>query len=106
MGIWRRFREMIQSPWLEVRYENAVMDLEKEARRALEFLGLSWEPQVLNYRDRLKEKAVSSPTYEAVSKPLYTSSIGRWKHYAKYFEPHLSVLQPSVNRPRARESNL
>src|SRR5882672_4814817 len=93
MGIWRRFREQIQSPWLEVRYEDAVMDLEKEARRALEFLGLSWEPQVLNYRDRLKDKAVSSPTYEAVSKPLYTSSIGRWKHYAKHFEPHLSMLQ-------------
>ena len=97
MGIWRRFREMIQSPWLEVRYEDTVLDLEKEARRALEFLGLPWEPQVLNYRERLKDKAVSSPTYEAVSKPLYTSSIGRWKHYAKYFEPHLAVLQPSAD---------
>jgi tetratricopeptide (TPR) repeat protein len=96
MGIWRRFREMIQSPWVEVRYEDAVTNLEKEARGALEFLGLPWEPQVLNYRDRLKDKVVSSPTYEAVSKPLYTSSIGRWKHYAKYFEPHLPVLQPSV----------
>jgi tetratricopeptide (TPR) repeat protein len=96
MGIWRRFREMISSPWLEVRYEDTVMDLEREARRALEFLGLPWEPQVLAYRERLKDKAVSSPTYEAVSRPLYTSSIGRWKHYAKFFEPHLAALQPSV----------
>ncbi len=96
MAIWRRFRELIASPWLEVRYEDAVRDLEREARRALEFLGLPWEPQVLDYRERLKDKAVSSPTYEAVSKPLYTTSIGRWKHYARHFEPFLPVLEPSV----------
>jgi hypothetical protein len=96
LGIWRRFRELIPSPWLELRYEDAIMDLEKEARRALDFLGLAWEPQVLNYRERLKNKAVSSPTYEAVSQPLYQSSIARWRHYEKYLEPHLPVLQESV----------
>ena len=96
MGIWRRLREMIASAWLEVRYEDAVRDLEKEARRALEFLGLPWEPQVLNYRERLSQKAVASPTYEAVSKPLYTRAIGRWKNYEKYLEPCLPILQPSI----------
>ncbi len=96
MGIWRRLREMICSPWLEIRYENTVAELEQEARRTLEFLKLPWESQVLNYRDRLKEKAVSSPTYEAVSKPIYTSAIGRWKNYQEYLEPCLEVLQPSI----------
>ena len=96
MGIWRKLREMIASPWLEVRYEDAVRDLEKQARRALEFLGLPWEPQVLDYRDRLRQKAVASPTYEAVSKPLYTRAIGRWKNYEKYLEPCLPILQPSI----------
>ena len=41
MAAWRKFREMIASPWLEVRYEDAVADLEKEARRALGFSGLA-----------------------------------------------------------------
>jgi tetratricopeptide (TPR) repeat protein len=93
MGVWRRFRETICSPWLEVRYEDCVMQLEREARRALEFLQLPWDPQVLGYRERLKTKAVSSPTYEAVSQPLYTSAIGRWKNYQKYLEPCLEILQ-------------
>jgi tetratricopeptide (TPR) repeat protein len=96
MGIWRKFRETICSPWLEVRYEDCVLHLEREARRALEFLQLPWDPQVLGYRDRLKTKAVNSPTYEAVSQPLYTSAIGRWKHYYKYLEPCLEILQPSI----------
>ena len=96
MGIWRRFREIACTPWLEVRYEDCVTQLEREARLALEFLGLPWDPQVLQYRERLKSKAVASPTYEAVSQPLYTSAIGRWKHYSKYLESCLEILQPSI----------
>ncbi len=96
MGVWLKLREAICSPWLEVRYEDCVLHLEREARRALEFLGLPWDPQVLAYRDRMKTRAVSSPTYEAVSQPLYTSAIGRWKNYRKHLEPCLEILQPSI----------
>jgi hypothetical protein len=87
---------MIASPWLEIRYEATVQDIAREARRAVEFLGLSWEEQVLNYRDRLKQKVVGSPTYEAVSQPLYTRAIGRWKHYQEFLEPCLPFLEPSI----------
>ena len=66
-------------------------------RRALEFLGLPWEPKVLDYRERLRQKAVASPTYEAVSQPLHTRAIGRWKNYQKYLEPCLPALQPSID---------
>jgi len=97
LGVWRKLREMVSSPWLEVRYEDTVMDLEKSARRAVDFLGLPWESNVLAYRDRLREKAVASPTYEAVGQPLYTRAIGRWKHYEKFLEPCLPILQPSID---------
>ena len=96
MQIWLHLRGLLRTPWLEVHYEDCVRHLETEARRALEFLDLPWDPGVLNYRDRLKEKAVSSPTYEAVSKPLYTSSIARWKNYEKHLEPCFEVLRPCI----------
>jgi len=96
MGVWRKLREVIASPWLEVRYEDTVANLEKETRRALDFLELPWEPEVLNYRDRLATKAVGSPTYEAVKQPLYTRAIGRWKNYQKFLEPSLPTLEPFV----------
>ena len=96
MSTWRKFREIIASPWIELRYEDAVSNLEKEARRAVEFLGLPWEPQVLNYRERLEKKVVGSPTYEAVRQPLYTRAIGRWKNYQKFLEPYLPILEPSI----------
>ncbi len=97
MALWRRLRSLIGSNWLEVRYEEAVANLEKEARRVLDFLGLAWEPTVLDYRERLRGKAVASPTYEAVSQPLYTRAIGRWKHYQRFLEPYLPLLQPSLD---------
>jgi hypothetical protein len=102
MGVWLRLREILPPSWLEVRYEDMVSNIEGEARRALDFLGLAWDPAVLNYRERLKTKPVASPTYEAVSRPLYRSSIGRWQHYAKYFEPCLRRLDRFVEAFRYR----
>jgi len=96
MGAWCRLREVIPSGWLEVRYESLVSDLSIEAERTLNFLGLPWTAEVLNYRERLKNKPVSSPTYEAVSKPIYKTAIGRWKNYERYFGPALERLQPMV----------
>jgi thioredoxin-like negative regulator of GroEL len=96
MAAWRKFRERLASPWLEVRYEDCVSDLEAQARRALEFLGLPWDPEVMNYRERLKLKAVSSPTYEAVSRPVYGHAVGRWRHYEKYLAPCFETLRPSI----------
>jgi hypothetical protein len=89
-------REILPPQWLEVRYEDTVINLEGAARGALDFLDLPWDLQVLGYRERLQTRPVSSPTYEAVSKPLYTSSIGRWRHYERHFQPLQARLQPFV----------
>lgn len=96
LGIWHKLRQKLDSPSLEVRYEDTVRYLEGEARRVLEFLGLEWEPSVMGYREHLKEKAVASPTYEAVSQPVHTRAIGRWQHYRKYLEKPLVLLQPTI----------
>jgi len=94
MGVWLQLRDKLSANWLEVRYEDAIENLEKEARRGLGFLGLDWDASVMGYRKRVAQKAVSSPTYEAVSKPLYKSSIGRWHHYERHFAPVLEKLKP------------
>jgi tetratricopeptide (TPR) repeat protein len=93
---WLKFREILPSPWLEVRYEDTVDDLAREARRVLEFLGVGWEEGVLSYRDRLRDRQVNSPTYEAVAKPVYRSAVGRWRYYEEYLAPLLDMLKPYV----------
>ena len=94
---WLKFRDLIETPWCEIRYEDTVANLETQARRALDTLGLAWDNQVLGYRQRLLEsKQVTSPTYEAVAQPIYTRAIGRWKHYERLLEPALKTLEPFV----------
>jgi tetratricopeptide (TPR) repeat protein len=97
MGAWLRFRDIVEIPWRQVRYEDAVANLEQVARAALETLGLPWDERVLAYRERLsQDKRVTSPSYEAVARPIYTSAIGRWRHYAAALEPALATLAPFV----------
>ena len=96
MGVWMRVRELMDGNWVEVRYEDTVADVEGQARRALELLGLPWDDSVRNYREANKGKVVNSPTHEAVREPVYTRAIGRWRHYEKYLGPHVKRLEPFV----------
>lgn len=95
MRAWLKYRDLIETPWCQVRYEDTVDDIEREARRALATLGLDWHDQVLNYRSRLgREKQVTSPTYEAVAQPVHKGAIGRWKNYEELLAPVFSTLEP------------
>ena len=94
MGVWLALRDKMAAPWQEVRYEDAVNDLESVARRTLVFLDLPWDERVLAFHQHARSKIVRSPTYADVGKPIYKSSLGRWQNYQKYLEPHLAVLEP------------
>jgi tetratricopeptide (TPR) repeat protein len=96
METWLAVRKLTHSPWLEFRYEDVVADLEGQARRILDFLGLPWDDKVLRFYEHAREKLVRSPTYEDVTQPIYQSSVGRWQHYAQYLAPILEKLQPLV----------
>ena len=97
MTAWLKYREMIDMPWCEIRYEDTVADAEKQARRALDTLSLPWDDQVLGYRQRLLDaKRVTSPTYADVAEPIYTRAIGRWKNYERLLEPAMKTLEPFI----------
>ncbi len=96
MKTWLAMRGLTSNPWLEFRYEDVVADLEREARRILEFLGLSWDEKVLKFYEHARGKIVRSPTYKEVTQPVYQKSVGRWQHYARHFEPVLEKLEPFI----------
>ncbi len=75
---------------LVIDYEELVADLEGESRRLIEFLGLDWEPACLEFHKT--ERPVSSGSFWQVRQPLYTRSVGRWRHYEKHLGPLLDVL--------------
>ncbi|HXR48636.1 MAG TPA: sulfotransferase [Candidatus Limnocylindrales bacterium] len=96
MGVWRTVAPLMKNAWLEVRYEDMVNDLESVARRALDFLGVSWDPAVLKFDEHARQTVVRSPTYADVTRPVFKTAIARWRNYRKYLEPHLPRLEPFV----------
>lgn len=95
LGWWIRVRDLM-SDWTEIRYEDLVADLPREARAAVTGVGAAWDDAVLNYRDRAGARPVNSPTYEAVARPVFTSSIGRWRRYGRHLAPVLDRLAPLI----------
>lgn len=96
MGIWRTMAARMPNPFIEVRYEDMVADLESISRRVLAFLGVSWDAKVLRFDEHARSKLVRSPTYADVTKPVFKGAIGRWRNYQKYLEPWLAKLEPFV----------
>jgi tetratricopeptide (TPR) repeat protein len=96
MSLWRTLAPLVPAPFLEVRYEDMVEDLESIARKTLDFLGVPWEARVLNFDEHARSKMVLSPTYADVTQPVYQRAVGRWRNYQKYLEPHLEKLEPFV----------
>jgi tetratricopeptide (TPR) repeat protein len=89
---WVRLRDLIGG-WVEVRYEDVVVDESKQARRVLDLLGLEWNEELTRFRERLATKAVKSPTYAAVQEKTHTRAVRRWEHYTDYLAPAMPALE-------------
>ena len=76
---------------LEIEYEALVADLEGQSRRLIEFLGLNWEPSCLDFHRT--ERAVLTASTWQVRQPLYSRSVGRWRHYERHLDPMLAALR-------------
>ena len=88
MAHWRA--TLPASHFLEVDYETVVDDLETQARRMIAFLGLSWDPACLEFHRT--RRAVRTASVNQVRKPIYRSSVGRWREHAAYLAPLLKAL--------------
>ena len=48
--------------------------------------------------EKSRTKQFYSPTYQDVTRPVYTRSVGRWRAYEKYLAPILPALAPYCRR--------
>lgn len=92
LQIGNRMRTWLGDRCLVVRYEELVVELESVARRLLQFLGLEWDPTVMDYRATDPTRVVNSPSQAAVRQPVHTRSMGRWRHYERFLGNHCDAL--------------
>ncbi len=87
MAHWAKVLEI---PMLDVSYEELVKDQEGVSRKMIEFCGLEWEDGCLRFYE--SERQVATRSYDQVRRPMYSSSVGKWRHYAKHLGPLLEAL--------------
>lgn len=76
---------------LDVDYEQLVASQEEETRRILAFCNLDFEPQCLTFHKQKGAAATASAAQ--VRKPIYSSSVGRWKRFETQLTPLAGKLR-------------
>ena len=87
MQFWR---EQFPGVMYEARYEDNVADVEGSARNLIEYLGLEWDDKCLNFYNL--DRPVKTASASQVRKPIYTTSVNRWRKYEAYLGPLLEEI--------------
>ncbi len=84
MEAWRTLDEV---DMVDLQYEKLVADPETESKRIFAFLGLDWSEDILGFHN--SKRIVNTASRDQVRKPMYTSSVQKYKKY----EHHLDELK-------------
>ena len=76
----------------EVHYERLVEEPASQTRELVDFLGLPWDPVCLAPHER--RGVMDSASYAQVRRPIYRSSVERWRRYEGHLGPLLKGLGP------------
>lgn len=93
MAHWRHV--LPSNAWLDVRYENVISDLEFEARQLIAYCELEWDPICLDFHTMKRQVRTASLTQ--VRKPIYTSSVERWRRLEHELAPLINVLNKELS---------
>ena len=86
---------------VSIGYEALVVDPEPQIRSLLETAGLPWDPTVLSFHERAG--AVTTASASQVRRPIYASSLARWRPYAKALAPLIAELEKTGFSGKWRE---
>lgn len=84
-GLMAHWRTTLPGAFLDVDYEALIADPEGQARRIFDYLGLDWEDGCLEFHRRAGAAATASAAQ--VRQPIYSSSVGMWRNYARQLAP-------------------
>jgi tetratricopeptide (TPR) repeat protein len=78
---------------LRVQHEEVVADLEGNVRRLLEFCGLPFERQCVEFWKT--ERSVRTASSEQVRRPIFKEGLDQWRNFEPWLDPLRSALQSS-----------
>lgn len=94
--LMQHWRDVLPDGWIyDIRYEDVVADLSGEARGLIQYLGLEWEDACELFH--ASRHASTTGSASQVRKPVYGTSVGKWKRFEQQLEPlRLALEQAGV----------
>ncbi|MDP6691697.1 MAG: sulfotransferase [Alphaproteobacteria bacterium] len=88
--LMEHWRQVLPLPLLDVAYEDLVADQEGQSRRIVEFCGLDWDEQVLNFHETRRN--IQTASLWQVRQPIYTNALAGWRAYEEFLGPLREAL--------------
>lgn len=93
--IMRHWREVLDTPILDVPYEELTADQEALSRRLVEHVGLEWDEACLRFHET--ERVTMTASNEQVRQPMYRTSVGKHERYAEHLAPFWEALEDEAS---------
>ncbi|MGS2721288.1 sulfotransferase [Paraglaciecola aestuariivivens] len=74
-----------------ISYENLVADLSKQTQALLNYCELPWQDQCCEFEQN--SSAATTASASQVRQPVYSSSVGKWKHFSQALAPVKSLFE-------------
>ena len=88
--------EVLPGKILCVQYEDVVNDTENQIRRLLDYCGLPFEQQCLEFYKT--DRAIRTPSSEQVRQPIYKGGLDMWRNYEAHLDPLKEAIAPVLDR--------
>ena len=89
--LMRRYERQYPGQLLHVDYEYLTENQEQETKRILDYIGLEYEPQCLDFYKN--KSAVKTASLMQVRNKMYTGSSKAWSSFAEQLAPYVETLQ-------------
>jgi tetratricopeptide (TPR) repeat protein len=76
--------------WLDFPYESLIANPEAQARALINYVGLDWDPNCLNFHET--KRFVRTASQSQVREPIYKTSVAKWRNYEREMAPFLDEM--------------
>jgi len=83
--LMRHWERVLPGYVYTLNYEDLITDQASETRRLLEYCSLDWDESCLAFHN--SDRPVRTASLAQVRRPLYTSSLSKWRNYQPYLQP-------------------
>ncbi|MFI4868376.1 MAG: sulfotransferase [Steroidobacterales bacterium] len=98
LELMRHWDRVLPGWVLRIHHEDVVGDLEGSVRRLLDFCGLDFEPQCVEFHKTVR--SVRTASSEQVRQPIFRDGLDQWRHFEPWLEPLKHALGDALNRYR------